>query len=93
VNHSNIPPSIDAPAGGVTIDMATHTVVLSLAALRKLTFGEGTNESPSWAPNGRHLAFTSTRSGKTQIFTIARDGKNLKQITRTGNNYQPDLSR
>ena len=69
--------------------------VISLATrdVRQLTFGEGTNESPSWAPNGRHLAFTSTRSGKTQIFTIARDGKDLKQITRTGNNYQPDWSR
>jgi TolB protein len=69
--------------------------VISLATreVRQLTFGEGTNESPSWAPNGRHLAFTSTRSGKTQIFTMARDGKNLKQITRTGNNYQPDWSR
>lgn len=69
--------------------------VISLATrdVRQLTFGEGTNESPSWAPNGRHLAFTSTRSGKTQVFTMARDGKNLKQITRVGNNYQPDWSR
>lgn len=69
--------------------------VISLATreVRQLTFGEGTNESPSWAANGRHLAFTSTRSGKTQIFTMARDGKNLKQITRLGNNYQPDWSR
>jgi len=38
-NHSNIPPSIDTLAGGVTIDHALHTVVLSLAALRKLSFG------------------------------------------------------
>jgi len=69
--------------------------VISLATreVRQLTFGEGTNESPSWAPNGRHLAFTSTRSGKTQVFTMARDGKNLKQITRAGNNFQPDWSR
>jgi TolB protein len=69
--------------------------VMSLATreVRQLTFGEGTNESPSWAPNGRHLAFTSTRSGKTQIFTMARDGKDLRQITRTGNNFQPDWSK
>jgi CRISPR-associated protein Csb1 len=39
VNHSNIPPSIDPVAGGVTIDHALHTVVLSLAAIRKLSFG------------------------------------------------------
>ena len=66
---------------------------LASGQVRQLTFGEGTNESPAFAPNGRHLAFTSTRSGRTQVFTIARDGKNLKQITRVGNNYQPDWSK
>ncbi len=68
--------------------------VLDLATgqVRQMTFGEGTNESPAWAPNGRHLAFTSTRSGKTQVFVMARDGKDLKQITKLGNNYQPNWS-
>ena len=68
--------------------------VMSVATreVRQLTFGEGTNESPAWAPNGRHLAFTSTRSGKTQIYTVARDGKDLKRLTNTGNNYQPNWS-
>lgn len=37
VNHGNIPPDISA-AGGVTLDYAEQTVVLSLAALRKLRF-------------------------------------------------------
>jgi TolB protein len=61
--------------------------------VRSLTFGEGSNESPTWAPNGRHLAFVSTRSGKTQVFVMARDGKNVTQITTVGNNYYPDWSR
>jgi TolB protein len=61
--------------------------------IRQLTLGEGTNEGPAWAPNGRHLAFTSTRSGKTQVFVIDRVGKNLQQITKDGNNYQPDWSK
>jgi CRISPR-associated protein Csb1 len=38
VNHSNIPPTLDSLAGGVTIDRASHVVVLSLAGLRKLSF-------------------------------------------------------
>ncbi len=38
INHGNIPPSIDAEAGGVTIDHARQTVVLSLAGLRRLRF-------------------------------------------------------
>jgi TolB protein len=69
--------------------------VLDLATgqVRQLTFGEGTNESPSFAPNGRHIAFMSTRSGKGQIFTIAKDGKNVRQITKAGNNEKPDWSK
>jgi CRISPR-associated protein Csb1 len=38
VNHSNIAPSIDTTAGGITFDRAVQTVVLSLPALRKLRF-------------------------------------------------------
>ena len=36
------------------------------------------NESPAYSPNGRHIVFTSTRSGKTQVFTMARDGKDVQ---------------
>jgi len=66
---------------------------LSTGVTKSLTFGEGTNESPAFSPNGRHLVFTSTRSGKTQVFTMARDGKNVRQITKAGNNYEPDWSK
>lgn len=68
------------------LDLATNQV-------RQLTFGEGSNESPAFAPNGRHLVFTSTRAGKTQVFTMARDGKNVRQLTKAGNNEKPDWSR
>lgn len=68
--------------------------VLNLATneTRQLTFGEGSNESPAWAPNGRHLAFTSTRRGLNQIFTVDYDGQNIRQITRQGNNIYPHWS-
>ena len=38
INHSNIAPSIDTRAGGVTIRYATQTSVLSLVGLRQLRF-------------------------------------------------------
>ena len=38
INHGNIPPSIDAQSGGVTISKAVQTTVISLAALRRLRF-------------------------------------------------------
>jgi len=27
------------------------------------------------------------------VFTMARDGKDVKQITKAGNNYEPDWSK
>ena len=59
---------------------------------RQVTDGIGSNESPAFSPNGRHVAFTSTRAGKEQIFVIDSDGKNLKQITREGMNRYPSWS-
>jgi TolB protein len=58
----------------------------------KITDGIGSNESPAFSPNGRHIAFTSTRNGKIQIYTIARDGNDLRQVTREGNNKFPNWS-
>ena len=68
-------------------------VTLGSREIRQLTNGEGKNESPCYAPNGRHVAFSSTRSGKLQIYTIGRDGQGLKQVTTVGNNQTPDWSR
>jgi TolB protein len=69
--------------------------VLDLATRerRQLTFGEGSNESPAYAPNGRHLAFSSTRTGTRQIYTISRMGKDVRQLTKAGNNQTPDWSK
>lgn len=60
---------------------------------RQLTDNVGTSESPAFSPNGRHVAFVSTRAGREQIFTIHRDGSGLRQITRTGTNRYPHWSR
>jgi TolB protein len=65
---------------------------LAAGVARQITFGEGSNESPAYAPNGRHLAFSSTRSGKNQVYVIGRDGKDLRQVTKSGNNYTPAWS-
>lgn len=65
----------------------------STGSTRTITDSIGTNEQPAFSPNGRHLAFSSTRAGKVQIFTIARDGNGLRQITRVGNNRYPNWSK
>ncbi len=68
------------------LDLATNEV-------RQLTFGLGSNESPAYAPNGRHIAFMSTRNESKQIYTIGRDGRGLRRVTSVGNNEMPSWSR
>lgn len=46
INHSNIAPTKDELAGGITFDYAVQTVVLSLPALRKLRFRTGYDGKP-----------------------------------------------
>jgi TolB protein len=69
----------------VVLDLLTKQV-------RQLTSQRSLNESPSWAPNGRHLVFSSTRTGEPQIFTINRDGSNVRQLTFADRNTTPSWS-
>lgn len=72
---------------GAVFDIVVHS--LETNVVRILTSRAGLNESPQWSPNGRHLVFTSTRTGTPQIFTMNRDGSNTKQITFDGQNTTP----
>jgi TolB protein len=89
------PPPFNEIAFSASTGPGYDIKVLEIATgqIRQLTFGEGSNEGPAWAPGGRHLSFTSTRAGgRTQVFTIGRDGRGLRQITREGNNQTPAWS-
>ncbi|MFI5362446.1 MAG: DPP IV N-terminal domain-containing protein [Elusimicrobiota bacterium] len=44
------------------------------AQVRQLTHGEGSNEDPTWSPDGRLLAFSSTREGRAMIYVMDADG-------------------
>ncbi len=54
---------------------------------RRLTAGPGSNESASWAPNGRHLVFQSNRLGSFQLFTMLADGSEQQPLTRGGGEF------
>ncbi|MGH7719122.1 MAG: type I-G CRISPR-associated RAMP protein Csb1/Cas7g [Gemmatimonadaceae bacterium] len=89
-NHSNIPPTIDALAGGVTIDHAEHTVVFSLAALRRLGFSEGGPEARVvLATLGLVAVLAAERRGhdlRSRCLLVPREGEalTLKAVARDG---------
>jgi TolB protein len=58
----------------------------------QLTHDGGRNDFPSWAPDGRHIVFQSSRSGKEEIWMMLADGTKLHQLTFTGRNSQPNWS-
>lgn len=39
-------------------------------------------ESPAWSPDGKQIAFTSTRDGNQEVYLIDATGQNLKRITQ-----------
>jgi TolB protein len=49
---------------------------------RRLTSGPADNQSGTWAPNGRHIAFQSNRLGAWKIFAMQADGTEQIQMTR-----------
>ena len=49
INHGNIPPVIDSQAGGATMSKGLQTTLISLAALRRLRFGDVSREAETAA--------------------------------------------
>lgn len=82
VNHGNVTPSIDSIGGGVTIDEARHTVVLSLAALRRLGFTAGAAEARTvLAALGLLAVFAAENRGhdlRSRCLLLPRKGAALK---------------
>lgn len=91
VNHGNVTPTIDSVGGGVTIDEARHTVVLSLAALRRLGFAQGATEARTVLAalgllavlasesRGHHLRsrclLVPKKGGALKLEAVGRDGE------------------
>jgi TolB protein len=40
------------------------------------------DETPSWFPNGKHLAFQSDRTGRFEVWRMNADGTGQKQLTK-----------
>jgi TolB protein len=67
------------------MEIVTHQLV-------ELTRDAGRNERPSWAPDGRHIVFESTRTGTRQIWSMLADGTSARQLTKQGQNESPNWS-
>lgn len=97
VNHGNVTPSIDSVGGGVTVDEARHTVVLSLASLRRLGFSTGAEEARTvLAALGLLAIFAAESSGydlRSRCLLVPKKGEALKleAVARDGSTTPLEL--
>ena len=77
-----------SPRGDVIVYTARHTthdlwvVGADGSTPRRLTAGPGDNQSATWSPNGRHIAFQSNRLGTWQLFAMFADGSEQTPLIR-----------
>ena len=60
-----------------------NTISLRDHSVKQLT-NDGSNEDASWAPDSRHIIFSSTRTGSKQLFVIDSESGRWRQLTRNG---------
>ncbi len=68
---------------GEKSEYLTHVWVASTDGRRNLQFtrGEKSASSPAFSPDGRLLAFSSSRSGSNQVWVMPVDGGEAEQVT------------
>jgi len=49
----------------------------------KLLTSEGENQQPAWAPDSRHVVFTSDRTGVWQLWVLDIQSGRLRQLTKS----------
>ena len=47
----------------------------------------GANIDPKWSPDGKEIAFASTRGGRWDIYIMDSDGKNKKRVVNTKDGF------
>ena len=57
------------------------TVATSGGVANRLTVHEALDAYPRWSPDGKFIAFTSTRTGNADIFLVPAEGGSARQVT------------
>jgi Tol biopolymer transport system component len=70
-----------------------YVMDLPAGTLHRLTTSPGADFSPTWSPDGRHIAFRSDREGNDEVFVMNADGSGQRDLTNDpSSDYSPAWS-
>jgi TolB protein len=89
---------ISSRHGGMKVHILHVNSDESGSAMRQITSGPNEDDSPTWSPDGRQIAFVSVHGDVSDIFVMNPDGSDVRQVTRSLNQnihpmWSPDGSR
>ncbi len=84
--------------GGVQVIQQLWSLDLATGQAGQLLLSNASDIHPRWSPDGQRLAFASNRTGRYEIWTIAADGQDPRQVTagpgqKTWPAWSPDGTR
>ncbi|MFY9973452.1 MAG: hypothetical protein WAK53_04290 [Chromatiaceae bacterium] len=84
--------------GGVSVVQQLWTLDLARGRAGQLMLSNASDIHPRWSPDGSRLAFSSNRTGRYEIWTVAADGSDARQVTdgpgeKTWPTWSPDGTR
>lgn len=79
--------------GGADGNLDIHVMDIASRDVTRLTTNRSIDTEGSWSPDGKHIYFTSDRSGGPQIYRVAANGGSPERVTFEGSyNARPRLS-
>jgi serine/threonine protein kinase/Tol biopolymer transport system component len=80
----------------VTVEESSFSSIWRVPSTRSdnselVVFGSSGSSAPVWTPDGR-IVFEEELEGRRSIWTVDADGRNRKQLTLAGNNYDHSVS-
>lgn len=79
--------------GGVDGNLDIHVLDINSRRTTRLTTHRAIDTEGTWSPDGRHIYFTSDRSGGPQVYRVSAGGGTPERVTFEGSyNARPRLS-